>query len=951
MMTDNARAVKPPKTFVLATLPWIVGAVFLAIYGLTLNRWVSLYGLGLAAQVGGFDWQPPLTAPVLYLLTLPLRLLPVKLLPLALNLFSAICAALSLVLLTRSVALLPHDRTREQRMRESSEFSLLSLPTAWIPPVVAAAVLGLQFTFWLHSTNGSGEMLDVLLLAYVVRCFLEYRLTNNESWLARFCVVYGLAVTNNWAMIGLFPVALAALIGTLGLAFFEKRLLSKMFLAGAVGLLLYLLLPAVAMTYDTGGLSFWQALKYNLAQQKASLLFRGYRLPFLLMALASLAPLLLAGIRWPSSTGDVNPLANLFMRVFFPLLHIVFLAYALVVAWGPEWLTRQFQFVPLSFLSLYFLMALAIGYLAGYVLLVFSVEPESSWERTSVVREGINRLMTGAVWILLIAVPTLAIYKNWPRIKAANGTGLRDFVSLLAESLPPKDAVILCDDLRLLNLLAIWEGEPPKSSPNLLVNTAALTRPAYHRYLNRMRPDIWPKLPETLAGYPMPDPVPAPFLVDLMLSLTMRTPETLVYYAHPSFGYYFERLHANPEGLAWRMRPYTKDMVQPPNPTAARIRQQDAFWKRAEPFLAALEPARKLRDVTALNLAAWYSRSLNQWGVVLQRAGKIKEAGAVFARALQVNPDNVVAEVNLTYNNQLRAGRRESVPPSKELEARLLQYGSPSQLFNLHGTFDEPQFNMVAGRLFAQGGNYRQAIQNFLRAKELDPSLRQADLMTGAAFLVSGYPDRALRVVEQIHADRNEFWQGVTNQVEVARLEALCHFAQTNRQAAEAVLQRLLEKHYTNDFALSSVAYVYLSHGFYSNALAILSVQLKQKPDSAQALLNQAVCYMNLGQHNLAVESLNRYLALKPNDFAGLMNRAISLVQLGRLEEARKDYLKVISINADYYPAHYGLGEIAYRQNDKKKAIQHYQAYLKNAPEHLNERKTVQERLKQLQAG
>jgi tetratricopeptide (TPR) repeat protein len=258
---------------------------------------------------------------------------------------------------------------------------------------------------------------------------------------------------------------------------------------------------------------------------------------------------------------------------------------------------------------------------------------------------------------------------------------------------------------------------------------------------------------------------------------------------------------------------------------------------------------------------------------------------------------------------------------------------------------------MVAGRLFAQGGNYRQAIQNFLRAKELDPSLRQADLMTGAAFLVSGYPDRALRVVEQIHADRNEFWQGVTNQVEVARLEALCHFAQTNRQAAEAVLQRLLEKHYTNDFALSSVAYVYLSHGFYSNALAILSVQLKQKPDSAQALLNQAVCYMNLGQHNLAVESLNRYLALKPNDFAGLMNRAISLVQLGRLEEARKDYLKVISINADYYPAHYGLGEIAYRQNDKKKAIQHYQAYLKNAPEHLNERKTVQERLKQLQAG
>ncbi len=89
------------------------------------------------AKISGWTWQPEVLGPVTFLVTYPLRWLPATAIPLALNLFSAVCAALALGLLARSVALLPHDRTDAQRQREGSAFSLSDDPQR-----VAAAAAG-----------------------------------------------------------------------------------------------------------------------------------------------------------------------------------------------------------------------------------------------------------------------------------------------------------------------------------------------------------------------------------------------------------------------------------------------------------------------------------------------------------------------------------------------------------------------------------------------------------------------------------------------------------------------------------------------------------------------------------------------------------------------------------------------------------------------------------------
>src|SRR5438093_8139825 len=317
--------------FVRSRLPWLMTAAALVVYLLTLNRWVSLSSLSLVFTIASKDFTPPVSAPLHFLLTFPVRWLPVGWQPVALNAFAAACASLTLGLLARSVALLPHDRTREQRQRERNEFALLSIPAAWAPPLFAVIACGLQLTFWEHATTATGEMLNLLLFAYVIRCLLEYRIFQRESWLMRSALVYGIAATNNYAMIGFFPAYLVALIWIKGLSFFEFRFLARMFGWGAAGLTLYLLLPLLHASSGQTGLSFWQALRSELAGQKNALL----TFPRLFVAFAgltSLVPLLLIGIRWPSALGETSPVGATLTALLFRVVHGAFLAAGIWVA-------------------------------------------------------------------------------------------------------------------------------------------------------------------------------------------------------------------------------------------------------------------------------------------------------------------------------------------------------------------------------------------------------------------------------------------------------------------------------------------------------------------------------------------------------------------------------------------------------------------------------------------
>jgi len=145
--------------FVHSRLPWLIAALSFIFYLVTINRWVSLLNIDTVARHAGWMWGPELYHPLVYLVMFPIRWFPQNLVAPAINLLSAGFAALTLGLLARCVTLLPHDRTEDQRQRERSKSALLSIRAAWIPPVLAVVVCGLQLNFWEGATGGSIEML------------------------------------------------------------------------------------------------------------------------------------------------------------------------------------------------------------------------------------------------------------------------------------------------------------------------------------------------------------------------------------------------------------------------------------------------------------------------------------------------------------------------------------------------------------------------------------------------------------------------------------------------------------------------------------------------------------------------------------------------------------------------------------------------------------------------
>ena len=266
-MTPDAESNSEKKQPIFLN-PWLVGAIALILYLVTLNHWVTLSSLPVVAQITGWDWHPGTmiwraspSFPLLQVLTLPVRWFPFAWQPVCLNLFSAVCAALTLSLLARSIRLLPQDRTKEQRQRHLGENATLPVRLAFLPALLAVLVLGLQTTFWENAITATGEMLNLLIFAFLIFSLLQYRVTKDEKWFTFFALSYGVGLTNCWALIGYFPFFLASVVWIRGLSFFNIKFLFRLIVWGALGLLLYLLIPAISAI--SSGDNFWTALYYT----------------------------------------------------------------------------------------------------------------------------------------------------------------------------------------------------------------------------------------------------------------------------------------------------------------------------------------------------------------------------------------------------------------------------------------------------------------------------------------------------------------------------------------------------------------------------------------------------------------------------------------------------------------------------------------------------------------
>lgn len=919
-------ATRQHSRFVHFVLPWLIAAGAFVLFLLTRHPWMSAASLPVVAKVTGWDWLPGQLGPAAWLVTAPVRLLPAAAQPAVLNVLAALCGALSLGLLAKAVALLPHDRTREQRQREKSDFTFLSTPLAWVPPVAAALFAGLQVTWWEHATAFTGEMVNLLIFAFCVFAILRFRVATDETadrWLLAVAFLAPFAAVGNWGMTGFLPLFLVAAIWVKGIPFFEGRFLTRAMLCAAAGFAFVLFNPLLQKLHGNPA-PLLQLVRIDLGLQKA--VFAGFpKYLLLIFGLTSLLPVLLMGIRWPSTFGDLSAAGASATNLLFKLIHAAFLAACVAVAFDPPFSPRELGF-GLPYLPLYFLGALSIGYFSGYLLLVLGEPSQSRTVRVSPSEQAMGR---AAAWLLALGLVGGGIalgVRNLPALRAQNSTALRELGEHLAASLPAADIAVLSDDPGLLHLASAAVSGRPEAARAAFLDTRYLPYHAYQNHLARRHAGRWPEFDLARLSEPVPD-------IALVQQVAALSVSNRLFYLHPSFGYYFEAFHVAPTGAVFEL--VLRHTNQPPPSLAAAVAGSAPRWREIREAVAGpagLAPMRERRAPDAPFLAGAYGRALNAWGVAVQRAGDPAEAGRFFAAAARLDTNNLVAAANLAFNARLQSPAGTNPPITLLAAAQLpVRFRDLRTYFLYGGPADEPNHLFTFAAIMGDGGLNLQALEAFERLAALRPDSAQAAVALAAARVRAGRFDEALGQIQQLR-QRRDVPLAPAQQDDLTSIEALARLGLGDVRSAEAALRAAAAARPDDLAPLHTLVRVYIQAGEFANALAALDQIIARQPDDPRPVVTRGAVQIAMQDHAGALLTLDPLLARQTNNVPALVNRALALSALKRHDDAARDYRALIALAPHLHDAWFHLGELDFQRGNFAAARRNYARFLDAAP-------------------
>lgn len=934
--------------FVQRRLPWIIAVAFFGLYFFTMSDWVTGTSIFHVAKVKSWDWLPQTNNPLLYLVTSLVKLLPNASQTWALNLVAAIFGALTLGQLARSVSLLPHDRTRDQRHREHSDYSLLTISTAWLPPLFACLICGLQLTFWEEATALTGDILTLFIFSVLVRCLLEFRLSEQDKWLYLLAFIYGFAIPSDWSFIGFAPLFFGAIVWMKGATILNARFVAIMTGLGSIGLFTYIILPLATMAQNPALGSFVVLLKHQIGHQ-LQFVFGIPKTIVLLLSLTSVVPVVIMGIRFPSSIGDVSVVGAMLSNFMIRLMHVLFLVACVWVAFDPAFSPRKVA-GELRFVTFYYLGALAAGYFSGYVLLVFGKPPTQRRGRRGSGSGGM--IITAALCIAMLAVPIGLFARNLPSIQITNGDQLKKFSDLLVKNLPDEKAFIISDDSFSALLVRAALDRQGLERDYTIVEMSALGIFSYEREFRR---ELSAAYPEVFAEENLPLQIT---LVALLSVLGQAAEVGPVYYLNSSFGLYFEVFYAAQRGLVSQLIPYEENQMEPPVLLEGEIIDNQTFWDELAEQLPDLGTKGRYEDDVATRIIEpWVSREQNVWAVTLQKMNRLEDAKEGLERSLRWNSRNTCAEVNLRQNEVLQGNDPRGGVGLSPAETQAVQrnYGSFEQLMSANGPIDEAGFRLQLADEFAAGGNSRQAMLNYKRAVELDPSNPEASLRLANSFMLAGFPQELLAQLERTKAEHAEF--DTTVRSEMARLEALGYYAIGNKAGntgnevekktafdkAEQILKGAVDGDPENEALLETLYQVYLFTGRTAESLEYLDRHLKLNPTDTRLLQNKALAHIRLKEYDKAVEPLNTVLQGDSENAYARLNRAISYFRSNNHEKAKEDYTILADADSKHRAVYYGLGRIAESDGDSETALKHFERYLELAPKDTDEYREIEQ--------
>jgi tetratricopeptide (TPR) repeat protein len=887
--------------------PVRVGLIFGTLYLLTASRCVTVESLPLTEAMAGWQPRSPAFAPLTGWVALPLGLLPEAWQPVALNWFGAFCAALTLGLLAAILELAPWDRP------------LTTLP-AWsrnFPLLLGAGLCGLQYDFWLAATQANGQSMQVVLFALAVWCLFRSRADGSRRWTECAAFVWGGGLVENWLLLLALPLF------ALTLAWMEVRryrdavrLLehilngrlirawSRQFLAGVAGYLTALLLALLLVQGSRPSPGWGGALHTLLAAEKrilqeASLQLTGGQVAITVLTLSFyLLPLAIFAFYRPEpELRNLGPMG----RWKTGLRRAASAIYVLAVLWlaaDPEfsprliWRKQTGEMMPL--LSLDFVAGLSGAFLAGNLLLAWATEAaRGRGRRLGFLRPRMVFQYGGAALVLISVTGLLVIAgRNLAVLREVNRHPFPAYGRAVLADLPSDRGIILADEPWRAASVRSAIAERGQSFRWAVVDVSRLADPTLRQWWAARQPGEWQT--NVLAA----DWDTARQLA-WFRSLSRTGP---VFYLNESFGCFFEAYRLLPCGIAFRVMPRGSSGPATPWADGPETGHEAAVWQALSEglpdfqtvgnisWLALPAPPLVQNEV----LSRLYAVGWDDCGVRYQRQGDWPQAGRCFARAAQLQPDNLAVRLNQAANSNHLAGHPLTAAWAGGFAGQLESPGRLARLLLWSGPVDDPSLLFLTASTKARLGMYQQAAEEFQRVIELAPGEIPPQL-AGAELLVQlGQAGPARKLLKTLRRDITSGPEAtnVVLRTKLALLEAGSALLTTNPAAASQVLQQLADQFPDHPEVIPQLIDGFVACQDYPRAVAQSDRLLAQYPQAVQLQMAHASLLARTGAEAQALIVINQLLK-QTNAPAVRLLRGQTEYQLHQWADAERDFRSV----------------------------------------------------------
>ena len=358
-----------------------------------------------------------------------------------------------------------------------------------------------------------------------------------------------------------------------------------------------------------------------------------------------------------------------------------------------------------------------------------------------------------------------------------------------------------------------------------------------------------------------------------------------------------------PHAADWR---WLLDREDSPWYPTMRLFRQAAPGDWDEVFGRVADALREQAAVHALTSSAIAypegARAWNARGVSAAKRGNLKEATALFRRALRFQPDFAEAHNNL--GNALR-NRDELDEAIQRLEKAI----------SLNPAYADAHHNL--GLALAKLRRFDEAIASFHRAIEHNPRSAQVANSMGLTLVqMRRYGEAEASFRKAVEFDPN-FSRACNNLGNVLsdqgkRADAVEHF----ERAVE------LDPDYAD--AYNNLGNTLRELGRYPQSVAAFERALAIRPKFAEAHNNLGIAWAAQGKYDRALDYYEEALRLRPEYPAAFNNRGITLANQGHREEAIVNYRRALELKPDYAEAMNNLGIVLSQQGDYEEAISNF---------------------------